>query len=443
MDATLQSQIRTEVQNAVVDSQNTLMTEMRNLITKEMGKLQSHNVKLAETQLCKIEETIGDSYKFKKKGNEEQSKHNNKLITKLQEADKTLADENLTEDSITECRNKIAEGITLVKHRQKLIRMADSHEAGWRVVQEYEANPLADDSDDEKKIQKAQYRAERKIKAEKAKRTESKRRYNPYPTQEKSHASDNDSSFKPGTCFGCGRGVIGKKIAQRRKTLISYLSKSLHGHGIETKVCDSSFINVQAITADGNRSYSSVSKVNTVISQTVVKVGDTSAGSVRIDITGSKNDYSSVNDLNIGTPVGRLYSCLTQWKDIGASEYVLSIIESGYKLPLKSEPDSVVLKNNRSALNSPSFVTEEVCKLLEKGCIHEVFMAPRVVNPLTVAQNKSGKLRLVLDCRHINKHLFQFKFKYENSEIAKVLFGEGDFFVHIRLKISISSHHDR
>ncbi|KAK3102109.1 hypothetical protein FSP39_008866 [Pinctada imbricata] len=165
MDASLQTQIRVENQNALVDSQNTLMTEMRSLITKEMGKMQTQNIKLAETQLNKIEETLNDSYKFKKKGNEAQFKHNNKVMTKLQEADKLLTDENLTEDSILSCRERISEGITVVKHRQKLIKMADSHEAGWRVVQEYESNPLADD---EKRIQKAQYRAERKIKTEKA-----------------------------------------------------------------------------------------------------------------------------------------------------------------------------------------------------------------------------------------------------------------------------------
>jgi hypothetical protein len=33
------------------------------------------------------------------------------------------------------------------------------------VVQEYEANPLADDSEDEKKLFKAESRAERRVKA--------------------------------------------------------------------------------------------------------------------------------------------------------------------------------------------------------------------------------------------------------------------------------------
>jgi hypothetical protein len=54
--------------------------------------------------------------------------------------------------------------------------MADSSEHGWKVVQEYTSNPLAEDSDDDKKILRAQTRAERKSKAEKAK----KKRPTPY-----------------------------------------------------------------------------------------------------------------------------------------------------------------------------------------------------------------------------------------------------------------------
>ena len=38
------------------------------------------------------------------------------------------------------------------KNRQKLVKLADSTDLGWRVVQEYESKPLADDSDDEKKM---------------------------------------------------------------------------------------------------------------------------------------------------------------------------------------------------------------------------------------------------------------------------------------------------
>jgi hypothetical protein len=57
----------------------------------------------------------------------------------------------------------LAEGMSLLNYRQKIIKIADSSDLGWRVVQEYEANPLADDSEDEKKLLKAESRAERKV----------------------------------------------------------------------------------------------------------------------------------------------------------------------------------------------------------------------------------------------------------------------------------------
>ena len=80
------------------------------------------------------------------------------------------------------------------------------------------------------------------------------------------------------------------------------------------------------------------------------------------------------------------------------------------------------MQNNKCARENGSFVSDEIAKLVDKGCVSQVKSAPYVLNPLTVADNKTGKLRLDLDCRHLNKHLFQFKFKYENSEVAKVLF---------------------
>jgi hypothetical protein len=48
-----------------------------------------------------------------------------------------------------------------------------------------------------------------------------------------------------------------------------------------------------------------------------------------------------------------------------------------------------------------------------------------VVNPLTVAKNRN-KLRLVLDCRHINPHLHKFKLKYEDATEVSHMFEKGD-----------------
>ena len=68
---------------------------------------------------------------------------------------------------------------------------------------------------------------------------------------------------------------------------------------------------------------------------------------------------------------------------------------------------------------------EAVQKLLAKGCVEQVEKRPTFVNPLTVAKNKSGKKRLVLDCRHLNKCLAKFKFKNEDISVARKLFEKG------------------
>ena len=95
------------------------------------------------------------------------------VLSKLKEAETQLKRENIGEDNITTAKEKSAEGIHLVCHRQKLAKFADSSQLSWKVVQEYESNPLAEDSDDEKKIFKAEARAERKVKA--IKKTEIKK----------------------------------------------------------------------------------------------------------------------------------------------------------------------------------------------------------------------------------------------------------------------------
>lgn len=85
------------------------------------------------------------------------------------------------------------------------------------------------------------------------------------------------------------------------------------------------------------------------------------------------------------------------------------------------------MRNNKSALNDKDFVTKEWQNLLNKGCVSKVDNIPKVVNPLTVAKNRNGKSRLVLDCRLINPHLHKFKYRYEDASVAKEMLRKGDF----------------
>lgn len=115
------------------------------------------------------------------------------------------------------------------------------------------------------------------------------------------------------------------------------------------------------------------------------------------------------------SPVGCLKRNIGQLRLIGANAFILEVIEKGYKLPLFTAPETVELKTNKSAVENVEFVSKEVDCLLKKGCISEVSCKPKVVNSLTVAGNKASKLRLVLDARHVNPHLFKYKHQYEDA----------------------------
>ena len=134
------------------------------------------------------------------------------------------------------------------------------------------------------------------------------------------------------------------------------------------------------------------------------------------------------------SPVGRLRECKEFWEELTDNQYVLGIIQNGYTIPFTTIPENCFLKNNKSALDNCSFVSDEIGHLLEKRCIEKVDHAPRVVNPLTVAGSASSKKRLVLDCRHINSSIAKFGFRYEEVSTAHKLMKGNDFYITFDLK---------
>ena len=70
---------------------------------------------------------------------------------------------------------------------------------------------------------------------------------------------------------------------------------------------------------------------------------------------------------------GRLQERLSFWKEeLQASSFVLRTIESGYVLPLKSEPTPLSRRNQQSALRNAKFVNESIADLVATRCVRVV-----------------------------------------------------------------------
>ena len=110
-----------------------------------------------------------------------------------------------------------------------------------------------------------------------------------------------------------------------------------------------------------------------------------------------------------------------------AFAFCINVLEHGYVLPLTSIPTPFIAKNNQSALKYPVFVDEAIKELLKYGYIEELSQPAYCCNPLTVADK--GKLRLVLDLRHVNACINVKTFRYEDLKVVTELFEENDYFV--------------
>ena len=56
------------------------------------------------------------------------------------------------------------------------------------------------------------------------------------------------------------------------------------------------------------------------------------------------------------------------------------------------------------------------------GSVVQVSSPPHVVNPLSVSVQSGGKKRLILDLRHVNRHIWKEKFKFEDIRNACTVF---------------------
>ena len=91
-------------------------------------------------------------------------------------------------------------------------------------------------------------------------------------------------------------------------------------------------------------------------------------------------------------------------------------------------------QNQSSALANAQFVQQSVQELLTNRCIKQVSAVPYTCSPISVVESNSGKMRLVINLRYLNKFLWKQNFKYEDLRVAMLLFEKGDYLFSFDLK---------
>ncbi|XP_063418378.1 uncharacterized protein LOC134701167 [Mytilus trossulus] len=131
------------------------------------------------------------------------------------------------------------------------------------------------------------------------------------------------------------------------------------------------------------------------------------------------NNYETESGKTLINVKGNLRRNVEFWKNVlCANDFIINTINLGYRIPFVSEPNLAFLRNNMAVIKYSDFVEKSIFELLDSHCIKEVRCPPFVVNPLTVSVQSSGKMRLVLDLRHVNQYVDKQKVKFEGVNEA-------------------------
>jgi hypothetical protein len=330
----------------------------------------------------------------------------------------------------------------LLEERQKMIRLADRSEYGWDVVSEYQSDELAIDSDDEKRISKAEKAAEKKVLKWKKSVVGKAGNKSGRPMQQWGASSRQTGTLQappqavlpwsrspfmpiqsgtvsqpargsrmPGPCFSCG------EFGHLRNSCSKSGPIPAHKYPI---IDENEYM---YNTDESVGLFGECSSVNEVL-------GDDVEGESLLrywEVGGQKSKSISVK--------GRLACRSDYWKSVlEVPAPVLNIITQGYILPFVSLPVGRVFENHTSAKVHAQFVREAIRELAIGGCVKEVEVPPVVCSPLLVVTSRSGKNRLVINLKYINRHLWKDKFKYEDLRTGLLMFEKDAFLCTFDLK---------
>ena len=416
----------TALMNAIRASKATLEATLDDKFKEFKKEVQDSQDQSVERVAKKARAERPSSFRFK--GNEDQFYFNQKVIDTVDEAsaqlDRATSDAGSSSssklsDTLEKTKKAVMEGKKLLLQRQKHIRLADRSEHGWKVVQEYEADELAADDADEKRIAKAIKAADQKAATEKKKGHSTSSRV---PQARPSQFNRSQSQYRRGPYGYSGARPFGQCHACHQ-----------WGHHRDTCPKYNRGQPYPLITDCVNEEVSGMSSVS-----------DLDKEPVNLSpIDGESTEHSEVLaprywEATEHAPVsvkGRLKESFEFWANhLQATKPILDIVQHGYYLPFLRPPDSYSSPNHKSALLNAEFIDTAIADLLSNNCVKLVAQKPHVCSPLLVVENAGGKKRLVINLKYINMYLWKVKFKYEDIRSAMMFFEKGDYLCTFDLK---------
>ena len=183
-----------------------------------MAALQQQSVVAKETIAgleLKVDQTDAEVHEWKKPGLKFQFEVAQKCVVFLHNA--TLAASEGKHDKVVDLVEK---ALDTLKERIKMLKIADSSAGGWDTINAYKAVPVADDSDDDRKLKKAEKIAKEKHAAKGADKRKhgyrSRGRYMPYHQCDSYRGFRSVGSYKNKNPWNCNTFVPDRRGAGPR-----------------------------------------------------------------------------------------------------------------------------------------------------------------------------------------------------------------------------------
>ena len=158
-----------------------------------------------------------------------------------------------------------------------------------------------------------------------------------------------------------------------------------------------------------------------------------------------KHFFPIENDLQVSNiqkfphiPVGgRLKFFLDEWKKITNDQWILSVIEEGYKLDFLEKPPHLGIKQTSLSFENTNIIREEVENLLFKNAIEKIpqnEINSGFYSTFFLVPKKTGSMRPVINLRPLNQYIKKAHFKMDTLSTVINLVKPEDWAISLDLK---------